>query len=214
MRKTVVAITMVVVLLAMSTGFAVADQVWDLVCTDNPTGPQGQVFELRYTDPDAGGHTWTTNAYAMLLAAGDGMTYTVDPTITFAIINNMAVLDVTDNADDLDGTFHISGYDIFTPANTIPAPTLIATITTSAPTSIWFEINSALFVVNNNGTNYQGLVMDANGMLAADGVVGPPVSPSPPVPEIITIVLVSLGLISLGGYIWYRRHNMQIAAID
>ncbi len=208
MKKTVMAITMVVVLLAMSTGFAVADQVWDLVCTDNPAGPQGQAFELRYTDPDAMGDTWLTNAYAILIASGDGPSLVVDPTNTFVITNNMAILDVTDNADDLDGTLHISGYDIFTPANTVAAPTLIATITTLNPCNLWFEIGDPLFVVNNNGSNYQGATMDANGMLAADSVVGPPVGPTPPIPEIITIVLVSLGLIALGGYIWYRRHNM------
>lgn len=39
-----------------------------------------------------------------------------------------------------------------------------------------------------------------------------PASPAPPIPEIITIVLVSMGLIALGGYIWYRRHNMAPVA--
>ncbi len=202
---------MVVVMLAMSTGFAMADKVWDLRCTD-PTPTGGTMFELWYTDPGATGDIWNTNAYAFLIAAGDGTVFPAplipDPTITFgAITQDMALLDVTDNADDLDGTMHVSGYDIFTPANAVAAPQLISTWVTSAPTFCWFETSDPLFVVNDT-INYQGLVMDANGMLAADTVAGPPVEPAPPIPEIITIVLVSIGLIALGGYVWFRRNRM------
>ncbi len=208
MSRVIVVIAMVVIVLTMSAGLAVAGQAWELICTDNPGGPLGQDYELWYIDPTSGGPTWTTEAYAFLFAAGNPATTTVDPSITFAITNDMMVMDVTDNQDNLDGTLHISGFDIFTPPNTIAAPTLIASITTSAPTQLWWETGNPLFEINNNGSNYNGSEMNGNGWLIPEPPAG-----ELPVPEIITIVLVSLGLIALGGYIWYRKHNMaQIAA--
>lgn len=51
--------------------------------------------------------------------------------------------------------------------------------------------------------------MGANNMLTHTGSSSEPVAP---IPEIITIVLISIGLVSLGGYIWYRRKRQALVA--
>lgn len=104
---------------------------------------------------------------------------------------------------------------------------ILMSLTASTGTSLnWGSNNSFIVAENNPGTlvlikNWingpaTGNEMFTADMMLTDGLNGggspPPGSPAAPVAEIITIVLVSMGLIALGGYVWYRRHR-KVAAV-
>ncbi len=77
--------------------------------------------------------------------------------------------------------------------------------------------NFCLWRNSSGWQSYTGTFNAANNSIKVEGVTGfsdwiignNPIQP--PVPEIITIILLGLGLLSLGGFIWFRKKNHSLA---
>lgn len=202
MKKTIVVIAMIGLLLAATTGSAFAAWGFSLIQTSPTT------FDLIYEDD---GENKVTNGYLITLNdignVGPGWTG----------VNNCAPLNSTVIGDHPAPVIEVAvGAQSPAPGTTLTLTDgfVMATLTAPAPTTLGFDFASAFFqVFDLNGVlMVTGATMDSGGLDSqGDPTYLAPAGggPAPPIPEIITIVLISIGLISIGGYIWYRRRHQQ-----
>jgi len=197
MRKALVVIGVVMLLMVAAVGVAHAQQ-WEIVDT---SGGAGTSWNINY----ASGPAWTTAQYTFYLNVVSGVPGNVSNT------GNFVPPGMIGSTGSWAGGVWFSALG-FAPA-VVNAPYTLATYTSPGDNLSWATTHGS-FLVDRNG---DGDVNDPGetgaDMEAAGELVPGAEAPVPPVAEIITIVLISIGLIALGGYVWYRRRNQQNALL-
>lgn len=215
MKRMLVVVVVVMALLAMTASSAFAMARFALVAVDD-----SNVQVVMDSDDSAPLDTWYIRIELDWLNSGQTVTLTNNlPGLGLADWGNSLVTPghVTVEGINMSGTSLIAdGTVLFNLHSSVPAP--------GGP-PFTFDYLDPNFMVNDSGNGWDrdGATLMANSQLGVDPdarvvydpVFGPPPvgdTPVPPISEIVTIVLVSLGLIALGGYVWYRRHR-QVAAV-
>lgn len=212
MKRIAVVVVMVLMLTTVAVGTASANWWFDLVCVDNPTGPPpGQIFQVVYHEDAADTDDFNTVNVMWLTPEGPAVgDVTITQPAAGAFGTAMGWMNMPGSYSDTGAglTINMMHFGVANPAD----GDILANISYVAPpggTVIWDELNGG-FVCDINGTPLSGAVLYASNNLYLNGAPAfPPGSPAPPIPEIVTIVLISIGLISLGAYVWYRRRNQQ-----
>ena len=182
----------------------------DLTCTDNPGGPQGAAWAVDWSN--------TTPYFSGFVLYFDSSDPAAVLTITMQGFWGFAM------TAPAPGVAPLLFSSTAAPGSTWSVATFGApwfTITSDRPTNLsWFDDgapgdpgNFGLVLTDNVATPLPGAPFGF-GTLDGAGSLNPPGStPTPPIPEIITIVLISIGLIAIGGYIWQRRRHQQAALV-
>ncbi len=226
MKTRIVQVVIVlVVILIVSAGTANADWWVDLVCADNPSGPAGSHFEVRYHEDGGETDTWTAIGFYL---ETHGATGTNDITTTPNMTEGGAFYYSTgfppsdwnivafDEYDDNTAQFSMywSGG-----LSTAPDPSdgdLIFVCDYNAPLTgnVEWDNSPGDFLINigdqTTRVDYYWTDFVSGGNLRTNST--PATSPEdedpvPPVPEFITAALLTIGLVAICGYIWYFRSS-------
>ncbi len=204
MKKIIVAmavITVVLVLMVINVAGAFAtvsshgDWYFDIQTTDN------QTFEVVFVDND---DTLVTNGYTFYLEYCDSYTG-ANPIITPH--EPAGMMPVSTNIDTDNGAINFTALS-FTSSTLGSSTGTICTIefdSSYVPGNLIWGLDELSFKVNvglSNPVTGQDLYIAGN--------LNPTSSPTPCVPEIATIVLLSIGLLSLGGFAWFKKRKQTV----
>jgi len=179
----------------------------DLYCTDNPGGPTGAAWQVDWSN--------TTPYFSGFVLYFDSTDPAAVLTITLLGFWGFAMTAPGPGVAPLLFSSTASPGSTWSVA-TFGAPWF--TINSDRPTNLsWYDDgavgdpgNFGLVLTDNVATPLPGAPFGF-GTLDGAGSLNPPNStPTPPIPEIITIVLISIGLISLGAYVWFRRRRQNV----
>lgn len=207
MKKIVLAIVVavMVVMLVVPVAMAQTGHIFELRPLDASGPPYvAQNWALIHNPGNPGGtfvtssHTWYIN-YGGAATSAAPVTYNMLPGMGM----NMSMDDPANSRVAISALY-------FMPYPTMPGSYIVATWTLNNPgTMMWDQVDPN-FLIDINGTTYSQVQLSGWGEL--DPLLGVE-EPAPPIAEILTIVLISMGLIALGGYVWYRRHRAKAALV-
>ena len=203
-------VVMLVALLAVPAAAQPGTFSLDLTCTDNPGGPTGSAWSVDWSNTSP-----FMSGFVLYFDSSDPAAVI---TITMAGFWGFAM------SAPAPGVAPLVFSSTASPGSTWDVNTYGTqwfTITTDRPTNLnWHDDGAA-----GDPGNFGLVLTDAGavplpgapfgfGTLDSAGSLNPAAEgPAPPISEIITIVLLSIGLISLGAYIWYRRRRQNIELI-
>lgn len=212
MKKVLVIGMVVIILLSIATGVAAAQKTF--VLETNPAGqppPAFTDFQLIYDAIGANeGQAMVSSTYAVY------MVYDPLSATNFSVTGLGAGLGFMMDTSALVAPNGVQASVLNFGGIPVPDGSVLATFHSDTPTTMQFDIDNVLFTIDVDGTGMSGRALETAGQLnPGEGATTPGFSepvPVAPIPEIITIVLVSIGVIALGGYVWYRRRNMASIA--
>jgi len=209
MKRVIVIGVVVLMLLSVATGVAAAQKtfVLDTVPPGSGSGSGWTDFSLTYDAIGANeGQAVISSTYAIY------MVYDPLTASNFSVTGLAAGLGFMMDTSALVAPNGVQASCLNFGGVSVPDGSVLATFHSDTPTTMSFDIDNVLFTIDVDGTGMSGRALETAGQLNPSEGSTPGFSdPVPPVPEIITIVLISIGLIALGGYVWYRRR--RVAAI-
>ena len=207
MKKTAIVILMLMALLAMTVGTALAQNSWDswelVMIDDGDADPATSTDYALMVSPGSPTNSYTSSTMSFLFEYGSATNsmsaYSWDQTIDMDMSE--------DDHDGINGQFFLSTLNFS--AYTYNSGTL-ASFTLTNPGTIAHVYSNNDYQMDLRGTVVYGDDLFTDGHLVPDSDSNSDGTsdPVPPIPEIITIVLIGMGLIALGAYVWYRRRRM------
>ncbi len=213
-------IVLTIVLLLAFAGSASADWWIDLTCTDNPLGPTGSQFAVTYHEDGGETDAWSAFTFYLQTHGAPGAADVnvapnqTQPAAAFyysGFMSPWSIMQCNDGGDDTAAfTMIWTGG-----AGTAPNPSdgeiiFVCNYVAPATGNTEYDQGPGDFMANIGGIDYAWSDFISGGHLYVNG--NPATAPEdedpvPPVPEFITAALLTIGLISICGYIWYSRSS-------